>query len=160
MHWKLEREGCIQKLFIVKTRANSHSPADDILLCYHTHTDRQTHRHCNLDTESAYNLIQKKIERKPKNIARIAKRCPENTSSVIKVSKCSYCKTVQVFFFINRDFLYFHFCHNLGFVKTWLLSQFEFCHNLSFATTWVLSQFKFLSFVAIVVFEFHHNLSF
>ena len=55
-----------------------------------------------------------------KNIARIAKRCPENISSVVK------------------------FCHNLSF---WVLSQFEveFFHNLSF---WVLSQFEFCHIVS------------
>ena len=65
----------------------------------------------------------------------IAKRCSEYTSSVVKVSSCSYQKTV------------------LSLVRIWIvrIRFFELCHNLSF---WVLSQFEFLSFVAIWTFEF------
>ena len=111
-----------------------------------------------------------------KKHSEIAKRCPEYISAVVKVSSCSYQKTVV------RIWV-FEFFHNLSlsFVTIWVLSQFrflsfvaiwvfkfywylslvtiwvEFCHNLGFC---VLSQFEFLSFVAIQIFKFCHNLSF
>ena len=47
-----------------------------------------------------------------------------------------------------ESFSHCEFCHILGLVIIWVLSQFECCQTLSF---WVLSQFFF---------EFDHNLSF
>ena len=91
----------------------------------------------------------------------IAKRCPEYISSVVKVSSCSYQKTVSSFFrtWVLRirvlsqfEFLsvsQFEFCCYLSF------SQFEFCHNLSFVAIWVLSQLEFYNNL-----EFCHSLSF
>ena len=71
------------------------------------------------------------------NIVRIAKRCPENISLVVKVSECSY---IQIFdnsnFVKNFVFEFYHnkdleFCHNIGFVT---FKVFELRHNLSFVT--------------------------
>ena len=60
------------------------------------------------------------------NIARIAKHCPDKISSVVKLSKGSYEKTLLTFFFC---------LHKLRFVIYQVLTQFEFLkfsHNLSF----------------------------
>ena len=119
-----------------------------------------------------------------KNIARIAKHCPENISSVVKVSKCSYKNTLlKFFFFLKMRFVIiyvlsifeFEFCHTL---RIWVLSQFKFLVlsqlefrdnlifvNLSFVTVWVWLQFQFchsLSFWVLSQFVFLscQNLSF
>ena len=73
----------------------------------------------------------------------IAKRCPEYISSVVKVSSCSYLKTLLKFFHKLRFVtIWVEFCHNLSFL---VLSQFDFLsgQNLSF---WVFSQFDCFSF--------------
>ena len=70
-----------------------------------------------------------------KNIARTAKSCPKNISSVFVVSSCFYFKMSLL--------LLFEFCHNLSF---WVLSQFDFF--------FILSQFEFSGFVTISVKSF------
>ena len=112
----------------------------------------------------------------------VAKRCPENISSAVKVSKCFTKRPFQSFFCLHKlrvvifqvlsKFQFFFQVLSqfafLSFVIVWVL---VFCHYSSFVTTWVLSQFEFchqlschkLSFVTtwfLSQFEFCRNLSF
>ena len=105
-----------------------------------------------------------------KNIARIAKRCPLNISSVVNVLELfllfkkslllpSSFVNIEVFEFYQNLSWFLNQCRvSFSVVTIWVWShfEFEFCHNLSF---WVLSLLKFLTCVRIWVFQFCHNLS-
>ena len=77
---------------------------------------------------------------KLKNIAKIAKSCPENISSV---SKFKFLSFVTIWVWSKLDFSVLSPFEFLSFVTIYV---FEFCHQLSF---WVLSQFEISSFVTI-----------
>ena len=100
---------------------------------------------------------------------KISKRCPEYISMVVKVSSCSYQKTILGFV---RNWV-FEFCHNLSLslVKVLVLvwSQFFCCYwsfefgcsfrffsrfKLSFITIWVFAIFHNLIFLVLLLFEF------
>ena len=96
---------------------------------------------------------QQNVDAKRVNGGRYAKNhcenrecCPENISSVAKVSLLLFFSVIIIWVFKK--------------MTIWVLPLFEF---LSFITFWVWSQFEFLSFVTIWVlthFQFCHNLSF
>jgi hypothetical protein len=115
---------------------------------------------------------------------RIAKRCPDYISKVVKVSSCSYQKTFLFVLKLSIDriwyssfviILSFKFLQNLNGKVLSQFNFFEFLYRfeflsllLSFVTIWVLSQYEILGFVQIRVFDvccffsffmFCHNLS-
>ena len=104
---------------------------------------------------------------------RIAKRCPDYISKVVKVSSCSYQKTFLFVLKLSIDriwyssfviILSFKFLQNLNGKVLSQFNFFEFLYRfeflslllyllLSFVTIWVLSQYEILGFVQIRVFE-------
>ena len=111
--------------------------------------------------------------RMDRNIVRIAKRCPDYISKVVKVSSCSYQKNFWFVLKLSIDrvwyssfviILSFKFLQNLNGKVLSQFNFFEFLYRfeflslllyllLSFVTIWVLSQYEILGFVQIRVFE-------
>ena len=91
-------------------------------------------------------LLTKSKPLRKQNIAKTAKSCPDNISSVVEVSNY-FLKNVTITTVTTANVT----TVTITTVTIWVLSQLNF---------WGLSQFEFLSLVTIYVFKFCHNLIF